>query len=152
MLSNCCLRDTPLRRCQNMEFFFLCQVIDLNPSLDEQTNRRSTLPAFELPLLVTRNVKVRPMNSETPDTDPGKSRRSAKAHARRVAIFVAGITVTAAGFAMLVLPGPGLLVIIAGLSILAIEFAWAARLRDQAKDRAKAAASTAGRMVGRKSK
>ena len=72
-------------------------------------------------------------------------------HARRVAIFVAGAAVTAAGFAMLVLPGPGLLVIVAGLSILAIEFAWAARLRDQAKDRAKAAASSAAKAVrGRK--
>ncbi len=68
-------------------------------------------------------------------------------HARRVAIFVAGVAVTAAGFAMLVLPGPGLLVIVAGLSILAIEFAWAARLRDQAKDRAKNAAATASKAV-----
>ncbi len=72
-------------------------------------------------------------------------------HARRVAIFVVGVAVTAAGFAMLVLPGPGLLVIIAGLSILAIEFAWAARLRDQARDKAKTAASSAAKAVrGRK--
>lgn len=68
-------------------------------------------------------------------------------HARRVAIFVAGVAVTAAGMAMLVLPGPGLLVIVAGLSILAIEFAWAARLRDKAKDRAKSAAETASKAV-----
>ena len=72
-------------------------------------------------------------------------------HARRVAIFVVGVAVMAAGFAMLVLPGPGLLVIIAGLSILAIEFAWAARLRDKAKDKAKTAASSAVKAVrGRK--
>ena len=72
-------------------------------------------------------------------------------HARRVAIFVVGVAVTASGFAMLVLPGPGLLVIVAGLSILAIEFAWAARLRDQAKDKAKTAAASAAKAVrGRK--
>ncbi len=72
-------------------------------------------------------------------------------HARRVAIFIAGVAVTAAGIAMLVLPGPGLLVIVAGLSILAIEFAWAARLRDRAKDKAKTAASSAAKAVrGRK--
>ena len=72
-------------------------------------------------------------------------------HARRVAIFVAGVAVTAAGFAMLVLPGPGLLVIVAGLSILAIEFAWAARLRDRAKEKARTAASSAAKVVrGRK--
>ena len=32
-----------------------------------------------------------------------------------------------AGFAMLVLPGPGIIVIILGLAILATEFAWAER-------------------------
>jgi uncharacterized protein (TIGR02611 family) len=90
---------------------------------------------------------------QTPaESTPEKQRRTVTHHARRVAIFVAGIAVTAAGFAMLVLPGPGLLVIIAGLSILAIEFAWAARLRDQARDRAKAAAASASRAVGRKKK
>ena len=91
-----------------------------------------------------------PLDSSPEKPTPAKQRRTVSHHARRVAIFVAGVSVTAAGFAMLVLPGPGLLVIIAGLSILAIEFAWAARLRDQARDRAKAAAATAGRAIGRK--
>ncbi|MGH8508574.1 MAG: PGPGW domain-containing protein [Gammaproteobacteria bacterium] len=45
--------------------------------------------------------------------------------ARRVMIFVVGTTVLLLGIAMLVLPGPGLLVIPAGLAILAAEFAWA---------------------------
>jgi uncharacterized protein (TIGR02611 family) len=66
-----------------------------------------------------------------------------KRHGKRAAVFVAGWVIVLAGVAMLVLPGPGLLVIIAGLSVLAIEFAWAARLRDQAKDKAKAAAEKA---------
>ena len=37
---------------------------------------------------------------------------------------------------MLVLPGPGLLVIIAGLAILATEYVWAERLLQMAKERA----------------
>ena len=46
----------------------------------------------------------------------------------RVATIVAGFALMAAGTAMLVLPGPGLLVIAAGLAILAREFHWARRL------------------------
>jgi uncharacterized protein (TIGR02611 family) len=60
---------------------------------------------------------------------------------KRVAVTIAGFLVVLAGAAMLVLPGPGVIVIIAGLAILATEYVWAqrllraARLRfDQAKD------------------
>jgi uncharacterized protein (TIGR02611 family) len=66
-----------------------------------------------------------------------------KRHGKRAGIFVVGWVIVLAGIAMLVLPGPGLLVIIAGLSVLGIEFAWAAKLRDQAKDKAKAATEKA---------
>lgn len=66
-----------------------------------------------------------------------------KKHGKRAGIFVVGWVILLAGIAMLVLPGPGLLVIIAGLSVLAIEFAWAEKLRDQAKDKAIAAAEKA---------
>ena len=45
--------------------------------------------------------------------------------ARRIVIGVVGITVVLAGVIMLVTPGPGLIVIPAGLAILSIEFAWA---------------------------
>lgn len=44
---------------------------------------------------------------------------------RRVAICVIGTTVLLLGVVMLVLPGPAVLVIPAGLAILAVEFAWA---------------------------
>jgi hypothetical protein len=40
---------------------------------------------------------------------------------------------------MIVLPGPGLLVIIAGLAVLATEYVWARRLLMAAKARAEAA-------------
>jgi uncharacterized protein (TIGR02611 family) len=45
--------------------------------------------------------------------------------ARRIAISIVGGTVLLIGVAMLVLPGPGLVVIPLGLAILGIEFAWA---------------------------
>lgn len=43
---------------------------------------------------------------------------------RRALVGVAGTTVIAAGAAMLVLPGPGLITIALGLGILGTEFAW----------------------------
>ena len=45
--------------------------------------------------------------------------------ARRVAVAVVGSTVLAVGIALIVLPGPALIVIPIGLAILSIEFAWA---------------------------
>lgn len=45
--------------------------------------------------------------------------------ARRVIISVVGVTIVLLGIVMLVTPGPGLLVIPAGLAILGLEFAWA---------------------------
>lgn len=45
--------------------------------------------------------------------------------ARRVVILIVGSTVVLVGIAMIILPGPGSLVIPLGLAILAIEFAWA---------------------------
>jgi tellurite resistance protein TerC len=45
--------------------------------------------------------------------------------ARRIVIAVVGFTVLAVGVAMLVLPGPAIVVIPVGLGILGLEFAWA---------------------------
>ncbi len=55
---------------------------------------------------------------------------------KRIAIFVVGNVLLLAGVVMLVVPGPGLLVIIAGLAVLATEFAWAEHLLDTAKEKA----------------
>ena len=46
-----------------------------------------------------------------------------------------GTLVIALGVVLLPLPGPGWLVIFAGLAILASEFAWAERLLDYARDK-----------------
>ncbi|MDQ2647944.1 MAG: PGPGW domain-containing protein [Actinomycetota bacterium] len=61
---------------------------------------------------------------------------------KRIAVFVVGLALVLAGCAMLVLPGPGLLVIIAGLAVLATEFAWAEHLLDKAKEQASKAKDT----------
>jgi len=45
--------------------------------------------------------------------------------ARRVIVFVFGMTVLLIGVAMIVLPGPAVVVIPIGLAILATEYAWA---------------------------
>ncbi|NYD85770.1 PGPGW domain-containing protein [Cellulomonas oligotrophica] len=57
---------------------------------------------------------------------------------RVVAVATIGGTVVLAGVAMLVLPGPGVLVIFAGLALLATEFVWAKRWLDRAKSTAQA--------------
>jgi hypothetical protein len=59
-----------------------------------------------------------------------------KRSGKRIAVTVAGGSVVIVGIAMLVLPGPGVLVIIAGLAILATEYVWAERLLRMAKERA----------------
>jgi tellurite resistance protein TerC len=45
--------------------------------------------------------------------------------ARRIAVALVGGTVLALGIALIVLPGPALVVIPVGLAILGLEFAWA---------------------------
>ena len=61
----------------------------------------------------------------------------------RLSVAALGFTVLAGGLGMLVTPGPGLLVIIAGLAILAHEFAWAARALEKARTRAAMAKAAA---------
>ena len=46
---------------------------------------------------------------------------------RRILIALVGGTVLLIGIAMIILPAPAILVVPAGLAILAIEFAWARR-------------------------
>ncbi len=50
--------------------------------------------------------------------------------------IVIGFTVLLIGLAMTVLPGPAIVVIPAGLAILATEFVWARRLLERIKQRA----------------
>jgi uncharacterized protein (TIGR02611 family) len=54
----------------------------------------------------------------------------------RLSVAAVGFAILAVGIVLLVTPGPGLVVIVAGLAILAHEFAWAATALDKAKARA----------------
>lgn len=78
----------------------------------------------------------RPSEVESPDTSTPKSGNGPPGEdivgaslrfAKRVAIGIIGGTVVLIGAAMLVLPGPAVVVIPLGLAILATEFVWARR-------------------------
>ena len=75
----------------------------------------------------------------------GQDNRSFLArYGKRIFVIVSGSAVTVAGVAMLVLPGPGFLVIFTGLAILATEFDWADRLKQRVRERAEDAAKATG--------
>jgi hypothetical protein len=68
------------------------------------------------------------------------STMAATNHVKRVTIAIAGGLVLLIGVALLVLPGPGLLLVLAGLLILASEFPKLERYVDPVRDRAMKAA------------
>jgi hypothetical protein len=70
---------------------------------------------------------------------PGNVWEFIRRSGKRIGVTVAGFAVLAAGVAMLALPGPGLITIIAGLAILSTEYVWAQRLLKTAKERAERA-------------
>jgi uncharacterized protein (TIGR02611 family) len=50
---------------------------------------------------------------------------------RRASVLLLGMLILAAGLLMLVLPGPGLLVIGLAIAVLALEFEWARRVAER---------------------
>jgi uncharacterized protein (TIGR02611 family) len=54
-----------------------------------------------------------------------RRRHKERSRVYRAAVVAAGVIVLLAGFAMTVLPGPAVVVIPIGLSLLALEFVWA---------------------------
>ena len=78
--------------------------------------------------------------------------RSIWRNARKVVVLIVGVAVVLAGVALLALPGPGMIVIIVGLLILATEFDWAQRWLDYAVEKVagattKAQGSKSGRIM-----
>ena len=65
--------------------------------------------------------------------------------AKRIAISIVGFTVLAIGIAMIVLPGPAVIVIPIGLGILGLEFAWARRWLRTLKERTASVVDTVRR-------
>lgn len=71
---------------------------------------------------------------------------------KRFAVTIAGVALLVFGAALMVLPGPGILGIVAGLAVLATEYAWAQRLllraRTKAEEVQRAAVSSPLRTAG----
>jgi uncharacterized protein (TIGR02611 family) len=55
---------------------------------------------------------------------------------KRAAILVIGVALCALGIVLIPLPGPGFLVVILGLAVLATEFVWAEAMLDRVKEQA----------------
>jgi uncharacterized protein (TIGR02611 family) len=53
----------------------------------------------------------------------------------RIAVGVLGVAIVVLGIVLIPLPGPGWLIVFAGLAVLATEFVWAERLLDFARGR-----------------
>jgi len=67
---------------------------------------------------------------------------------KRIAVFVLGAALLIVGLVMFVTPGPGIVLVVAGLAVLATEFAWAEHLLDKAKEQASRAGQSAQRVPG----
>jgi uncharacterized protein (TIGR02611 family) len=64
---------------------------------------------------------------------------------KRLIVAMIGFTVLAVGIAMIVLPGPAILVIPLGLSILATEFVWAKKFLEKVRSKLKRTDSSLNR-------
>jgi uncharacterized protein (TIGR02611 family) len=60
---------------------------------------------------------------------------------------VAGIVLLAAGLAMMVLPGPGIVVTLLALALLAREYTWARKLLDVCREKASRTAARAKQRI-----
>jgi hypothetical protein len=74
---------------------------------------------------------------------PGEIVRFIARSSKRIAVSVLGGALVVLGIVMLVLPGPGILVVVIGFAVLGTEYAWAAA----ALERTKRTAEAAGRMA-----
>ncbi len=68
-------------------------------------------------------------------------RRKVAATAQRLFVICSGFIICGAGLIMLVLPGPGILVIFLGLVVLATKYTWAERALERTRSRAADATS-----------
>ena len=67
---------------------------------------------------------------------------------KRAAVFLVGVGLVGVGLVLFVTPGPGIVLVVAGLAVLATEFAWAEHLLDKAKRSAAKAGQSAQRLPG----
>lgn len=69
---------------------------------------------------------------------------------RWIGVATVGCTLIGVGVVLLVLPGPGLLLIALGVAVLASEFAWAERVLGRMKQAGSAAVDNAKRALARR--
>lgn len=55
---------------------------------------------------------------------------------KRSIVTIVGLLIVVGGIALMVLPGPGILLVVVGLAVLATEYAWARNLLGAAKEKA----------------
>lgn len=55
---------------------------------------------------------------------------------KRIAITIVGVLLVLGGLVLMVLPGPGIVLLIAGLAVLATEYVWAQRMLNYARQKA----------------
>jgi outer membrane protein OmpA-like peptidoglycan-associated protein len=103
------------------------------------TFERFSRPAYMCEEIIARLAAENDGSVETRSRQSDMSERAIECSplsilrlARKVAVALAGGSVLAAGIALIVLPGPAVLVIPLGLTILATEFPWARRLLHRA--------------------
>lgn len=84
-----------------------------------------------------------------PSPNPIEVVRFLGRNSKRIAVSVIGAVFVLAGLAMLVLPGPGIIVLAIGFAILGTEYAWAAAALERTKDTA-ARAGHRVRSLGRR--
>lgn len=80
---------------------------------------------------------------------PAEILRFVARSSKRIAVTVVGGVLVLGGLAMLVLPGPGILVVVAGFAVLGTEYAWAAAALERTKRTAQQAGQVA-RGAGRR--
>ena len=100
--------------------------------------RGSVHPSYGAPLarwLITGKDRVEPMSHSNEARATNPLPRALRI-ARKLAVIVIGASVLMFGAALIVLPGPAVVVIPAGLAILATECVWARRLLGHLKARA----------------
>ena len=71
----------------------------------------------------------------TTETNVTRERKSLASQTKRIAVTVIGVVLVLAGAVLLVVPGPGILVVLAGLAVLASEYDWAQDILHWARHR-----------------
>ena len=80
-------------------------------------------------------------------TRPAEVIRFIGRNSKRVAVSIVGGVLVLGGLAMLVLPGPGILVVALGFAVLGTEYAWAAQALERTKRTATDATRSARRVA-----